>query len=55
MLMEMIMETERIQYSIRDSKLFFLEEDCVELFGAKAGKEIFARTERNIGKRCELL
>ena len=44
----MIMETERIQYSIRDSKLFFLEEDCVKLFGAKAGKEIFTTVKWSV-------
>ena len=48
----MIMETERIQYSIRDSKLSFLEEDCVKLFGAKAGKEIFARAENRYNELC---
>ena len=48
----MIMETERIQYSIRDSKLFFLEEDCVKLFEAKAGKEIFARAENRYNELC---
>ena len=46
------METERIQCSIRDSKLFFLKEDCVELFGAKAGKEIFARMENRYNELC---
>ena len=37
---------------LKDTKLFFLEEDCAEQFGVDKGKEFFTRTEKRYDDLC---
>ena len=39
--------------NIKDSKLFFLEEDCEKQFGSDKGKTIYSLTARRYEELCE--
>ena len=47
------MMEKRYVMNIKNSKMFFLEEDCIKQFGAKTGEEIYRLATRKYEELCE--